>query len=173
MHGIIIETSPRPTHEPRILDIFDQRRAHDKRIGLANDARQAPAFGEVDRLLQTAGADVDGGGLVGDGEEEDGVDVLFGGEEDADFGAEGGEEDGAGAGEAVDFVEDGVDEVVHFYGVGVHGEILGFGAHGVFWGGGWVRGYGHFCLGGMVPSGGLTDFHGKTDRLGQLHEKVF
>ena len=101
---------------------------------MADDARQAPAFGEMDRLLQTAGADVDGGGLVGDGKEEDGIDVLFGGEEDADFGAEGGEEDGAGPGEAVDFVEDGVDEVVHFYGVGVHCEILGFGAHGVFWG---------------------------------------
>ena len=140
---------------------------------MADDARQAPAFGEMDRLLETAGADVDGGGLVGDGEEEDGVDALFGGEEDADFGAEGGEEDGAGAGEAVDFVEDGVDEVVHFYGVGVHCEILSFGAHGVFWGGIWVRVYRRFCWGGVVSSAGLTDFHEKIDRLGQLQEKVF
>ena len=120
----------------------------------------------MDRLLQTTGADVDGGSLVGYCEEQDGVDVLFGGEEDADFGAEGGEEDGAGAGEAVDFVEDGVDEVVHFYGVGVHCEILSFGAHGVFWGGGWVRFHWPLCFGAMVSSDGLTDFHGKTDRLG-------
>ena len=152
MHRIIIKTSPRPTHEPRILDIFDQRRAHDKRISLADDARQAPAFCEMDRLLETAGADVDGGGLVGDGEEEDGVDVLFGGEEDADFGAEGGEEDGAGPGEAVDSIEDGVDEVVQFDGVGVHCEICSFGAHGVFWGGGWVRVCWRFWVwGAMVP----------------------
>lgn len=164
--GIIIETAPRTTHEPGILDVSDQRGAHDKGIGAADDASQAPAFGEVDRLLQTAGAEVDGGALGGIGEEEDGVGVLFGGEEDADFGAEGGEEDGAGAGEAVDLFEDGVDEVVQFYGVGVHAEILGFGAHGVFWGGDGVRVFGPLCFGGMVPSDGLTDFHGKTDRLG-------
>ena len=176
MFRLIVQTSPRYAHESRIFHQPNQSGTRNQWLRSGDDARQAPAPGEMDGLLQTVGAGISGGDMSGFSQEEDGIADLLAREQKADLRAEGGEKDGALAAEAVDLLKDGVGEVVGFHRVCVHLPIVRFKEHWVFWQGkmvmvslGWV----HFAGSADMLTGrrmmGLTDLNVESDGFGEFH----